>query len=226
MSLFTTKVIKYSPRLQKDLTLKKFQADGIWGNIGTETGGFKALQEIKPTVAGSRGGYGWKQWTGPRRRAYEAWCKQNNLNPADDESNYRYLVWEGLNSESYAISKLRQTKTLEEATEVYMKLDLRPGIPHLENRIKWAREAFNATPSTTTTVIKSPIGKTIGGVVAGTGAGAAVAPTSYLPYILWGGIGILSTIVIVYVIYKYIQYKKTINTNVIKRDLPTVGITN
>lgn len=37
-----------------------------------ERGGFTLLQEQKPTVAGSKGSFGWYQWTGPRRRAYFA----------------------------------------------------------------------------------------------------------------------------------------------------------
>jgi hypothetical protein len=200
MSIFTDKVSKYNNRLQKDLTLDRIPAAGIWGNIGGETGGFKYLQELHPTVQGSAGGYGWKQWTGPRRRAYMAWCKANNLKPEDDESNYRYVVWEGLNSEKYAISKLRQAKTIEEATECYMKYDLRPGTPHLENRIKWAKIALDAsTPSTTKTVVTHPLTKTVGGVVAGGAAATQVVPVDYYHYIIYGSIGILLTAVTIYV---------------------------
>jgi hypothetical protein len=102
------------------------------------------MQELKPVVAGSRGGYGWKQWTATRRRQYEAWCKEHDLNPADDESNYGFLVWEGLNSEKKAIAGLKKTTTLEAATETYMLLDLRPGAPHLAGRISWAKKAWAA----------------------------------------------------------------------------------
>src|SRR5258706_3609441 len=59
MTIFTDKAVRYIPRLQVDLGITREQACGIFGNLGTETGGFTALQEIKPTVAGSRGGYGW-----------------------------------------------------------------------------------------------------------------------------------------------------------------------
>lgn len=215
MTVFTDKAIKYVPRLQKDLDLsERFMPCGMFGNFGGETGGFKYLQEIKPTVAGSRGGTGWKQWTGPRRRAYEAWCKQNKLNPADDEANYRYVVWEGLNTEKLAISKLRQTKTLEEATEVYMKLDLRPGTPHLEGRVKWAKQAYDATnPSAIKPMPKGAIAAgTVSGVTAGTVVAIQNTTPDWLPYIMYGSIGIISTIVIVYIVHKYIQYRK-LNTN-------------
>lgn len=145
MSLFTDKVIKYTPRLMKDLGITRVQACGVWGNTGTETGGFRHLQELNPTVAGSKGGYGWMQWTGPRRRAYEAWCKKNNLNPSDDESNYKYLVYETLNIETKSLIQLRKTTTVEAATETFMLLNLRPGVKHLSDRIRWARQAYEAT---------------------------------------------------------------------------------
>lgn len=62
-------------------------AAAIIGNAGHESGGFKDLQEKKPLVKGSRGGYGIMQWTGPRRREYEDYCDRNNLDPSDMESN-------------------------------------------------------------------------------------------------------------------------------------------
>lgn len=223
MSIFTDKAIKYIPRLQKDLSLpERFHAAAIFGSIGTETGGFKYMQEIKPTVAGSAGGFGWEQWTGmknPTGRRYQFFdfCKKNNLDPVSDEANYRFIVWEGLNTEKYSISKLRQTKTIEEATETYMKLDLRPGAPHLQDRIKWAKIALNASPSTATSIVKSPITQTTGGIVAGGAIATQVAPTSWMPYIIYSSISILLLTVVIYTIYKYIQYKRIPNgTNVSK----------
>lgn len=145
MTIFTDKCKLYVPRLMTDLSISRVQACGIFGNIGGETGGFKALQEIKPTVAGSRGGYGWMQWTGPRRKKYEAWCKNNNLNPAEDETNYRYLVIETRSDEVNSLIALRKTTTIEAATETFMLKNLRPGTPHLEGRYKWGRQAMEAT---------------------------------------------------------------------------------
>lgn len=37
-------------------------AAAILGNLRHESGGFASLQEVKPTVKGSKGGYGWAQW--------------------------------------------------------------------------------------------------------------------------------------------------------------------
>jgi hypothetical protein len=148
MSLFEDKVKQYNPRLMKDLNLSRMQACGIWGNIGGETGGLKYLQELHPVVAGSKGGEGWKQWTGPRRRAYDQFCKTHGYSPESDEANISYVIWEGQNTESHAINQLRRTTTLDAATETYMKLDLRPGAPHLQGRIDWAKKAYAATATT------------------------------------------------------------------------------
>jgi len=145
MTIFTDKCKIYVPRLMKDLQITRVQACGIMGNIGTETGGFKHLQEIKPVVAGSRGGYGWMQWTGPRRKKYEAWAKANNLDPAQDETNYRFLVHETLTDEYNSLVGLRKTTTIKASTETFMLLNLRPGVQHLDNRIQWGQRAMDAT---------------------------------------------------------------------------------
>src|ERR1044072_3914610 len=127
MSVFTEKAKKYVPRLMADLQITRIQACGIFGNIGTETGGLMLLQEINPVVKGSKGGYGWSQWTGVRRRKYETWCKNNYLEPASDEANYRYLVKETKDDELASLNGLKKTTTLEAATETWMLLNLRPG---------------------------------------------------------------------------------------------------
>lgn len=128
-----------------DITLE--QASGIFGNIGHETGGFKYMQEISPAIPGSKGGYGWMQWTGPRRRAFETWCKANNLKPFEDEANYRYLVHETKTEEANSLRLLKLTKTVEAATETFMLKNLRPGIKHLNSRYRWARLACDTVKS-------------------------------------------------------------------------------
>lgn len=166
MGIFEDKVRKYNDRLKKDFQINDTQACGIWGNLGAETGGFVHLQEISPTVKGSRGGYGWMQWTGPRRKKYEAWCKAKGLNAAADETNYLYLVHETLTDEWKSIQQVRKTTTIEAATETFMKLNLRPGKPHLEGRYRWARKAAGAlkskpvvnTTSATTTTVGAAVG--------------------------------------------------------------------
>ncbi len=95
-------------RLAADLNLTKEQASGITGNLQAESG-LQAVQERNP-IGGGRGGFGWAQWTGPRRDAFEAYAKANNLDPKSDEANYGYLITE-LKSPEYAkmLAQLRAT---------------------------------------------------------------------------------------------------------------------
>lgn len=185
MAKFEDTVKLYNARMMKDLQLKDFHCFGIWGNIGTETGGLMKLQELKPLVKGSKGGYGWSQWTGPRRRKYEAWCKAQNLLPADDETNYRYLIHETLTDEWKSLAQVRKTTTLDAATETWMLLNLRPGIPHLENRKAWARKA-QAAMQPTMNAKTAAAATGAAGAAAGVVVASQYVPTNYVPYILAG----------------------------------------
>lgn len=109
-------------RLCADLQLSPEQAAGIVGNLGYESIRFTALQEIKPTVAGSRGGYGWAQWTSSRRRRFEEWCSQRHLAPASDEANYGFLVYEIGGDYRSFLARLRQCAGIEDACRLTHKL--------------------------------------------------------------------------------------------------------
>lgn len=134
-------------KLQGDFKISLLSAAAIIGNAGQESGGFKSLQEKKPVVPGSRGGYGIMQWTGPRRKLYEAYCKRNGLDPADMEVNYKFLFVELHGDEGKdgkVLERVEAAKTLDEKTEIFMKEFLRPGIPHLDQRKIWAARALKA----------------------------------------------------------------------------------
>lgn len=127
--------------LIKDFRLSVDDASAIVGNGGHESGGFEALQEKNPTVKGSRGGYGYYQWTGIRRKAYENYCHRNGLNPAAPMSNYKFLFVELSGSEGKVLLLLRAAEGLEAKTKLFSDRFLRPGIPHYASRYKWARRA-------------------------------------------------------------------------------------
>lgn len=169
MNIFENKVIKYNSRLKKDLSINDIQACGIWGNLGGETGGFTALQEKNPLVKGSRGGFGWMQWTGPRRKKYESWTKAKGLDISADETNYLYLVHETLTDEVHSLIQLRKTTTLEAATETFCKTNLRPGIVNLKGRLGWARKAADALKSNRGT-IPAPAETSTSGALIGSAA--------------------------------------------------------
>lgn len=122
--------------LQKELGLTKEQAAGFVGNLAHETGDFKFMQEIDPVVKGSRGGYGFAQWTGPRRKAFEAWAKENDMNISGYDANLGFLLHEINNtSEGRFMDALRGASTVEDSARIVSNKYLRPGKPHLNSRI-------------------------------------------------------------------------------------------
>lgn len=147
MEFFNKWVVIFMKMLIDDFKVSALDAAAIFGNAGHESGGFKSLQEKKPVVPGSRGGYGIMQWTGPRRREYEAYCKRNGFDPADMMVNYKFLFVELTGSEGKGgkvLERVSKAGTLDQKTEVFMKEFLRPGIPHLSDRKIWAKRALAA----------------------------------------------------------------------------------
>lgn len=133
---------EYGPRLMRDLGLTDVQAAAVWGNLAHESGGLVQFQE-KGHRSG-RGGWGLAQWTGPRRRAMEAWCRQHGKSPSDFEANYGYLIVELMGVERAAVSALKQHHDISGATNSFMRTFERPGVPALASRVKWANLALNA----------------------------------------------------------------------------------
>lgn len=152
MAKFDETAVRYMTDLMRDFDLPAFQAAGIVGNGGAESGGFEKVQEINPTVPGSAGGLGHFQWTGRtakngRRLAFENWLRKNadkGWTAHTYEANYSMLFRELSGTESAALAALRRTKSLEEATEVFCMKFERPGVIHLASRIRWARRAMEA----------------------------------------------------------------------------------
>ncbi len=130
--------------LMRDFGLTEAQAAGFVGNLDHESGGFKSLQEIDPMVEGSRGGYGYAQWTGPRRRAFESWAAENGLDPSSYEANYGFLKYELTQTpEGKVIDKLRGANDPQTAARIVSETFLRPGIPHMDSRVSRAMNYYN-----------------------------------------------------------------------------------
>jgi hypothetical protein len=119
-------------------------AAAVFGNAGHESKGLTDDQEDKPTVAGSRGGLNWMQWTGPRRRQMEAYCARNRLDPNSDIAAYKWLFIELNGTEKKAIPALLRAKTLETKVVAFEKAFLRAGVKHYPSREHWARVALDA----------------------------------------------------------------------------------
>lgn len=131
-------------KLIADFGFSVEDAAAIMGNAGHESIGFTTLQEIKPVVKGSAGGYGWFQWTGPRRRLYEAYCDRNKLNPASREANYAFLYVELTGSEKAAVAKTKAAVGLQAKTKAFELAFERAGVKHYPSRYQWAQKALDA----------------------------------------------------------------------------------
>lgn len=143
LSLFGQKAPAVMHDLMRDLGVTDAQAAGVLGNIGHECNGFHSLQEIKP-VMGGLGGWGWCQWTGPRRQAFDKWASDNNLGLSSDDANYGYLVHELKGSMASSLRMLKQAPTLDAATTVFMHAFENPNAQYagLPDRLRYANLAF------------------------------------------------------------------------------------
>lgn len=124
--------------------LGEIDAAAVFGNAGHESKGLTDDQEDRPVVKGSRGGGNWMQWTGPRRKALEAFAKAQGLDKDGDEVAFRFLVEELRGPEKAALGALRRATTLKGKTEAFCKKFLRPGVPHYASRLRWAQIALEA----------------------------------------------------------------------------------
>jgi hypothetical protein len=140
---------KYMALLLQDFPMLGVEdAAAVFGNAGHESKGLTDDQEDKPVVKGSRGGANWMQWTGPRRRALEAYCARNGLDPNSDEAAYKWLFLELKGAEKAAIPALLKAKTLKGKVEAFEKAFLRAGVKHYPSRLKWAEIALDAFSDT------------------------------------------------------------------------------
>jgi hypothetical protein len=119
-------------------------AAAIVGNLGHESAGFTAMQEAKPTVPSSRGGYGWPMWTGPRRRGFEAYCKRAGRDPASDQANYGFLFSELKWPYRAALGKLQAAKGLANKVKAFELAYEQAGVKHYASRNQWASIALEA----------------------------------------------------------------------------------
>jgi hypothetical protein len=92
MSVFSQKAAPVIAQLIRDIPQwGRMDAAACLGNLGAESG-LEAIQEAHP-VSG-RGGFGWAQWTGPRRVAFENWCNSHAYSQTSDIANYSFLLQE------------------------------------------------------------------------------------------------------------------------------------
>lgn len=110
-------------------------AEGITMNLRDESGLNPGINEAAPMVAGSRGGYGLAQWTGPRRKALESAASQRGVAVDDPDFQLDFLVEELQGPEKQAWARVAQTSTAGDAAAAFATNFLRPAKQHLERRV-------------------------------------------------------------------------------------------
>lgn len=114
--------------------LPEHVAKGFAINYADESGFDAGVNEAKPVVPGSRGGFGLAQWTGPRRVAYEAFAASRGL-PADDpETALDFTAYELATSEKGAARAIMSARDEREAAVAVLESYLRPAAEHREKR--------------------------------------------------------------------------------------------
>lgn len=113
-------------------------AQGMVANMIAESGLNPDINEIAPLVPGSRGGYGLNQWTGPRRRQFEAFAAERGVPTSDLNTQLDFTLWELQNTEKGAWNALQGVNDPIEAARIYSDKFLRPGIPHMDRRLSEA----------------------------------------------------------------------------------------
>jgi hypothetical protein len=145
IATFVATAPTYMAKLMADFGFSLEDAAAIMGNLGHESNGFTAFQEINPTSG--RGGWGWAQWTGPRRVAFEEYVKRNNLDPKSDKANYAHLFNELKGPEKAAVAKTKAADGLYNKVVAFEKAFERAGVKAYNSRMQWAERAMDAYES-------------------------------------------------------------------------------
>jgi hypothetical protein len=142
LEVFQAKAPAVMRKLMSDFGFSDFQAGGILGNLGHECNGFTQLQEIRP-LGGGRGGLGWAQWTGPRRKLFEQFCADNHFDTSSDDGNYGYLK-KDLGDQPKTVAAIKGAGNLSDATLVFEQKFEIAGVVNMDSRNKWAQRAMDA----------------------------------------------------------------------------------
>lgn len=92
------------------------------------------INEAAPVVPGSRGGYGLMQWTGPRRRALEAFAAERGVAPSDMDAQLDFLMYELQGPEASAWGQISAASDTPTAAAAIVNSFLRPSEEHRKRR--------------------------------------------------------------------------------------------
>lgn len=106
------------------------------------------INEIAPLVPGSRGGYGLMQWTGPRRKALEAFAAERGVDVADPNLQMDFLMYELQGPEAGAASAIFSAQDAPTAAAAIVNKFLRPAEANRAKRERaYLGGKFDYTPT-------------------------------------------------------------------------------
>jgi hypothetical protein len=103
-------------------------------NARDESGLNPGINEIAPIVPGSRGGFGLMQWTGPRRRALEAFAAERGVPVDDPNLQMDFLMTELQGPEAAAWNAISSAGDTGTAAAAIVNKFLRPAESHRARR--------------------------------------------------------------------------------------------
>lgn len=109
-------------------------ADAFVMNFKDESNLNPGINEANPVVAGSRGGFGLSQWTGPRRKALEAYAASRGLPVDDGDMQLDFLMTELQGPENAAWQAIQAAPNTGEAAAAIVNKFLRPAEQHRASR--------------------------------------------------------------------------------------------
>lgn len=127
-------------------------------NFKDESGLNPGINEIAPLVAGSRGGYGLYQLTGPRRRAYEAYATERGLPFDSIDAQLDFMMTELQGPEARAWEKIQAAGNTGEAAAAIVNYFLRPAEEHRNRRASKYRGAEYVPPAGNALAVMGPAG--------------------------------------------------------------------
>jgi len=135
------------------LNIGKDDAAAIVSNLHAESGLISGINERKPLVPGSRGGYGLAQWTGSRRVDLEDFAKSNNLDVSQQSTQIAFMKQE-LAKYPGLLARMQAAKTPEEKAAIFFRgyesggaASLEPALPsHVAHAGQYANLPSPAVP--------------------------------------------------------------------------------
>ena len=137
MDFFYKKLLEKNKGKQNAESLSYIQAAGMVGNLIQESG-------LNTGIRGDGGkALGIAQWHPDRQEGLKKLAKSKGTKITDFNTQLEYVWHELNNSEKKAFNALLNSKTINQATEAFMKFE-RPGDPQFEKRLNYAKSLLSS----------------------------------------------------------------------------------